>query len=293
LPHSEIRGSTGALPSPRLFAECHVLHRLSAPRHPPDALPKRLPANQTHPRPEPRPAEAVPVPSADTPRGCIAHPHTACMQDLVERTRPSPAPSRPAEPGAPKAPLSTIAERPGQGPSVPVSDSPFHTAAAASAAASWKPGAKGPSIPSPLVSGRPPRQGLVGLRRVELLTSPLSGVRSNQLSYRPDTFPHHIVQKPGRAGRPRQPATRRPEAGGGERVRTDDLRLAKPALSQLSYTPRSRRRDANPPCARVAARARLPALVPASAGRDTQAAARPPDASTGPRPAMPAGEPDP
>ena len=25
--------------------------------------------------------------------------------------------------------------------------------------------------------------------------------------------------------------------GGGERVRTDDLRLAKPALSQLSYTP--------------------------------------------------------
>ncbi len=25
--------------------------------------------------------------------------------------------------------------------------------------------------------------------------------------------------------------------GGGERDRTDDLRLAKPALSQLSYTP--------------------------------------------------------
>jgi hypothetical protein len=26
-------------------------------------------------------------------------------------------------------------------------------------------------------------------------------------------------------------------SGGGERARTDDLRLAKPALSQLSYTP--------------------------------------------------------
>jgi hypothetical protein len=38
LPHSEIRGSTGARPSPRLFAACHVLHRLSVPRHPPDAL---------------------------------------------------------------------------------------------------------------------------------------------------------------------------------------------------------------------------------------------------------------
>ncbi len=29
--------------------------------------------------------------------------------------------------------------------------------------------------------------------------------------------------------------------GGGERVRTDDLRLAKPALSQLSYTPFAKR----------------------------------------------------
>ena len=38
LPHSEIHGSTGARPSPRLIAACYVLHRLSVPRHPPDAL---------------------------------------------------------------------------------------------------------------------------------------------------------------------------------------------------------------------------------------------------------------
>jgi hypothetical protein len=38
LPHSDIRGSTIARISPRLFAACHVLHRLLAPRHPPDAL---------------------------------------------------------------------------------------------------------------------------------------------------------------------------------------------------------------------------------------------------------------
>ncbi len=38
LPHSEISGSTGARPSPELNAACHVLHRLSVPRHPPDAL---------------------------------------------------------------------------------------------------------------------------------------------------------------------------------------------------------------------------------------------------------------
>ena len=37
-PHSDTRGSTIARISPRLFAACHVLLRLSAPRHPPDAL---------------------------------------------------------------------------------------------------------------------------------------------------------------------------------------------------------------------------------------------------------------
>ena len=42
LPHSEIPGSTIARISPGLFAACHVLHRLSVPRHPPDALDLRL-----------------------------------------------------------------------------------------------------------------------------------------------------------------------------------------------------------------------------------------------------------
>ena len=37
-PHSEIRGSKGACPSPRLIAACHVLRRLPMPRHPPCAL---------------------------------------------------------------------------------------------------------------------------------------------------------------------------------------------------------------------------------------------------------------
>ena len=37
-PHSDIRGSTIARISPRLFAACHVLLRLLAPRHPPNAL---------------------------------------------------------------------------------------------------------------------------------------------------------------------------------------------------------------------------------------------------------------
>jgi hypothetical protein len=37
-PHSDIFGSTSARDSPKLFAACHVLHRLLAPRHPPRAL---------------------------------------------------------------------------------------------------------------------------------------------------------------------------------------------------------------------------------------------------------------
>ena len=41
LPHSDIPGSPIARISPGLFAACHVLHRLSVPRHPPNAL-KRL-----------------------------------------------------------------------------------------------------------------------------------------------------------------------------------------------------------------------------------------------------------
>jgi hypothetical protein len=38
LPHSEIPGSKLVCNSPRLIAANHVLHRLSAPRHPPCAL---------------------------------------------------------------------------------------------------------------------------------------------------------------------------------------------------------------------------------------------------------------
>ena len=37
-PHSEIHGSKIARISPWLIATCYVLHRLSVPRHPPNAL---------------------------------------------------------------------------------------------------------------------------------------------------------------------------------------------------------------------------------------------------------------
>ena len=51
LPHSEIPGSPIARISPGLFAACHVLHRLSVPRHPPDALPSRFSRHTQRQRP--------------------------------------------------------------------------------------------------------------------------------------------------------------------------------------------------------------------------------------------------
>ena len=64
------------------------------------------------------------------------------------------------------------------------------------------------AMPSKALPFRPPMVGLGGL---EPPTSPLSGVRSNHLSYRP--------------------------TGGASRDRTDDPLLAKQVLSQLSYGP--------------------------------------------------------
>ena len=55
--------------------------------------------------------------------------------------------------------------------------------------------------------------GVVGLERLELSTSRLSGVRSNHLSYAPIS------------------------SGGDEEDRTPDPLRARQVLSQLSYTP--------------------------------------------------------
>src|SRR5258706_7457291 len=47
-PHSEISGSRGARTSPELIAACHVLHRLSTPRHPSEALMRLIVLSKTH-----------------------------------------------------------------------------------------------------------------------------------------------------------------------------------------------------------------------------------------------------
>ena len=53
-PHSEISGSKGICPSPKLIAAYHVFHRLLVPRHPPYAL--------------------ISITNLDLRYGCAAHP---------------------------------------------------------------------------------------------------------------------------------------------------------------------------------------------------------------------------
>jgi hypothetical protein len=65
---------------------------------------------------------------------------------------------------------------------------------------------------------------MVGLGGLEPPASPLSGVRSNHLSYRPKAV---AIARPG----------------GASRDRTDDPLLAKQVLSQLSYGPVKRTED--------------------------------------------------
>lgn len=66
---------------------------------------------------------------------------------------------------------------------------------------------------------------VVGLGGLEPPASPLSGVRSNHLSYRPKVFP---------AGDRFRQAEVFAQGGGACRDRTDDPLLAKQVLSQLS-----------------------------------------------------------
>jgi hypothetical protein len=86
LPHSEIPGSKLVRSSPRLIAAYHVLHRLSAPRHPPNAL---LALDRSRRR-------CLPTPKPDRSRRMFNPPSRALF--AVETHRPKTM--LPAYPGA-------------------------------------------------------------------------------------------------------------------------------------------------------------------------------------------------
>src|SRR6516165_1369487 len=111
LPHSEVPGSPIARISPGLFAACHVLHRLSVPRHPPDALASRLitaspygdatSPPRTGPSPMPPatrgPAASMKTLLSDRPEHALARPagpprshhNSLCTLQSTRRKRPA------------------------------------------------------------------------------------------------------------------------------------------------------------------------------------------------------------
>ena len=76
---------------------------------------------------------------------------------------------------------------------------------------------------------------VVGLGGLEPPASPLSGVRSNHLSYRPSAFSREVRAR--MRGLAFADGSAWERTGGADRDRTDDPLLAKQVLSQLSYSP--------------------------------------------------------
>jgi hypothetical protein len=71
-PHSEMSGSKGARASPDLIAACHVLHRLSTPRHPSEALMRLIVLSKTHAWGQKCPDEGTKPGQAPTHALCIS-----------------------------------------------------------------------------------------------------------------------------------------------------------------------------------------------------------------------------
>ena len=148
-PHSETPGSKPARGSPGLVAACRVLHRLSAPRHPPGALlslaPPRRPRRRGRaPRPLTMPTNDKRARRASTPRGQ----HVTHTSAHTPRARHKGARARVVS---------------------PPHDAKEHP----------------PPCACRRRAARRPARRLVGPGRLERPTSRLSGARSNRLSYGP------------------------------------------------------------------------------------------------------------
>ena len=171
LPHSEIHGSMPARGSPWLIATCCVLHRLSVPRHPPDALQTLdLGAYSKSKSPLTNAPRA-----GESPQG-TNHQPARIRQRCIIMTQPAVSPCEAtALSGHPRSLILFTCQR------------------------------------SHIRLERISAFSLVGYRRLALLST----AGSLKVTVRHSALP----------------------PGGGGRDRTDDLMLAKHALSQLSYAP--------------------------------------------------------
>jgi hypothetical protein len=207
LPHSDIPGSPIARISPGLFAACHVLHRLSVPRHPPDALPSRLsatPNGKNHLRRNRRfrRGDRRSVSFAESP-GPIPVPPASLSQARHSSLLGGTCKAPPLEDtiGIPHAQTSRPLRR-------------MDPASVTQLAYSHLSINNRPRRPS-----QPSGGNLFLHAAYRVRGCPRRAFRRNCVS------PVGLGETCGFTG------------GGGERDRTDDLLLAKQALSQLSYTP--------------------------------------------------------
>ena len=192
LPHSEIPGSPIARISPGLFAACRVLHRLSVPRHPPDALLQS--------------SRATPNGKGHEARHCVSNAVGRMSTPAPDQVRGKlqPGPLRPGPAGVHPMRQTLFSRR------------HFVAGTAARPGAFAKPG----RTALPLRS----HNSLLYDCRQQRLPPPEKGARRQKI---------FAPRRPAPArGKPRWRCP-----GGGDRVRTDDLLLAKQALSRLSYTP--------------------------------------------------------
>src|SRR4051812_11837348 len=193
-PHSEILGSKLVRSSPRLIAAYHVLHRLSAPRHPPNAL---VTLDHSHDRWPPltlarrRPIQRSP-PGLGAPaaigKTCLWNSHS---KDVCLPNASSPHPlrgtCRPQDPKIPE-PATCITSLRCQTPAIAPVFRNHHE----------------------LQKSQPNTQA----------STPQGET----------TTPHATRSQPRTSKTPKK-------NGGARRDRTDDLKLAKLPLSQLSYGP--------------------------------------------------------
>ena len=265
-PHSEIRGSKLVRSSPRLIAAYHVLHRLSTPRHPPNAL-KALDHShyQCPPRHQTRRSLNEERPDYFCSRFAQGNP-----------PRPPDTANRPrstrhfhASPIAGQIFLFTMSNKPTTGEPVEFHKSRTLSKSPALNPPKWwsrtgsnrrPPACKAGALPIEL---RPlnlpdaasrtlildPGGGMVGLGRLELPTSRLSGVRSNHLSYRPDTGPHPTnhtkhgrerKQQVGARTCPRGHHASRPEQRSGDTFGKKEKRRRRSSPNGLAMPSRER-----------------------------------------------------
>ena len=189
LPHSEIHGSKPARGSPWLIATCCVLHRLSVPRHPPDALHTLVLISTNAPR------------AGESPQGTNYQP-ARIRQRCIVMTQPAvPSCEATALSGHPRSLILFTCQRSHIRPRADICFLSHRISLGrvikghcpSLCPSSWwrrtgsnrRPHAcKARALPTEL---RPHGEGsggtVVGQGRLELPTSRLSSARSNQLSY--------------------------------------------------------------------------------------------------------------